>query len=207
MKVESIEHFGSICSNRMVDDSSVILLLNKIDLLEQKLRHKKIRDVPSFSEYRGAEMSSADAVTYFLEKFTSQLKPDRAREVHHFVTNLLNTEEASQVTAKIKIMIESKIKESEGRCQEIVKITRKPVIKEAGSANLFSSNNCLIQSPLRGNHLLKPLRKNKMRLSIGSLNLTAFTTELHSSSCSQMSPNQDRATQSVSIFSQNDSHL
>ena len=107
MKVESIEHFGSICSNRMVDDSSVILLLNKIDLLEQKLRYKKIRDVPSFTEYRGAEMSSADAVTYFLEKFTSQLKSDRAREVHHFVTNLLNTEEASQVTAKIKIIIES----------------------------------------------------------------------------------------------------
>ena len=106
-----------------MDDSSVILLLNKIDLLEQKLRHKKIRDVSAFSDYRGAELSTADAVNFFLEKFTSQIKSDRAKEIHHFVTNLLNTDEASQITAKIKIIIESKIKESEGRREEVVKMT------------------------------------------------------------------------------------
>lgn len=209
MQIESIEHFGNICSNRIADDSSVILLLNKIDLFEQKLRHKKIRDVSAFSEYRGADLSSSDAVNFFLQKFISQIKSDRAKNVHHFVTNLLNTEEASLITTKIKMIIESKIKESECRREEVVRTTRKPDIKETGSAHLFSNSVCLKQLPLRNNQLIKPLCKsrNKTTFSNNQHEKTYTTEFLSFSSTTHKSQSQDQRTQSVSIFSQCDSHL
>ena len=164
-----------------------------------------------FPEYRGADLSSSDAVNFFLQKFTSQIKSDRAKNVHHFVTNLLDTEEASSITTKIKIIIESKIKESECRHEEVVKTTRKLDSKETGgSANLFSNNSvCLKQLPSRNKQLIKPLCKSRNKTSVSNnLHQRTYTTEFLSfSSSTNKSQSQDQRTQSVSIFSQCDSQL
>lgn len=108
-----MDHFSSICNNPLVKNSCVILLMNKIDLFTRKLRQKRIKDVAVFSDYRGVDMCTSDGVNYFLKKFKNQVKE---RTLHHYVTNLLDTDSASQVIVKCKGVIESRNREIEGSC-------------------------------------------------------------------------------------------
>jgi hypothetical protein len=80
-----MEHFGSICNNPLTKDISIILLMNKLDLFGQKLRKKRIKDVPEFFQY----------------KPNGLIKDKR---IHSFKTNLLDTEMTDDVILQCKYL-------------------------------------------------------------------------------------------------------
>jgi hypothetical protein len=102
-----MEHFGSICNNPLTKDISIILLMNKLDLFGQKLRKKRIKDVPEFFKYKGIDSSTSDGVNYFMEKFIDQYKPNgliKDKRIHSFKTNLLDTEMTDDVILQCKYL-------------------------------------------------------------------------------------------------------
>ena len=82
--------------------------MNKIDLFTLKLRQRRVRDVPSFSEYRGNESNPSQAVNYFLQKHTNKISSKEIATVSHFVTNFLDSESTSEVILGCKSIIESR---------------------------------------------------------------------------------------------------
>lgn len=82
--------------------------MNKIDLFTLKLRQKRVRDVSSFSEYRGNEWSPSEAVNYFLQKHINKINSKEIATVSHFVTNFLDSESTSEVILGCKSIIESR---------------------------------------------------------------------------------------------------
>lgn len=53
--VEALDLFDDICNNTFFLKSSMILFLNKRDLFEIKIKTKKIRDFPIYSDYSGPD--------------------------------------------------------------------------------------------------------------------------------------------------------
>lgn len=51
--MEALALFEDICKSVYFVQSSMILFLNKVDLFVEKIKRKRIRDVPSFSDYAG----------------------------------------------------------------------------------------------------------------------------------------------------------
>lgn len=98
-QADTIEYFSSIVNNPCIGNASIILLFNKIDIFEKKYIKKKIKDVKCFQNYRGSSMSYFDGVTYFLNLFINQVNNSIKEngKIHHFVTNLLDTEITNHV--------------------------------------------------------------------------------------------------------------
>lgn len=82
--------------------------MNKIDLFTLKLRQRRVRDVPSFSEYRGNDSSPSEAVNYFLQKHINKINSKEIATVSHFVTNFLDSESTSEVILGCKSIIENR---------------------------------------------------------------------------------------------------
>lgn len=83
--------FEEICNNVYFLESSMILFLNKKDLFEEKIKKKNIRDVPSFSDYSGADKDAAAGIAYFLNKFMSKNKGGADKQIYHHVTCATDT--------------------------------------------------------------------------------------------------------------------
>ena len=70
--------FEEICSNVFFAKSSLILFLNKVDLFQEKIKQKNIRDYPAFADYAGKDGDFKAGADYFTSKFISKNKaPDR----------------------------------------------------------------------------------------------------------------------------------
>jgi hypothetical protein len=67
--VEALELFRSVANNHVFTKSSVMLFLNKKDLLAEKIMNSNIVDQPPFSDYAGEPRNFDDGVLYFIQNF------------------------------------------------------------------------------------------------------------------------------------------
>lgn len=82
---ESLDIFEVIVNNVYFSNVSIILFLNKNDLLEEKVR-QGVRISDYFPEFEGDPLNLADVQNFLVYKFESQRKDKRKPFFHHFTT-------------------------------------------------------------------------------------------------------------------------
>lgn len=103
--VEALDLFDEICNNTFFVKSSMILFLNKRDLFAEKIKIKKIRDYPIYSDYTGPDNDYEAGIQYFVKKFMARNKAGASRKIYHHVT-------CATDTSNVKIVFDS--------CKEII---------------------------------------------------------------------------------------
>jgi guanine nucleotide-binding protein subunit alpha, other len=86
---EALMLWESIVNSHWFIKSTLILILNKIDLFREKLRKSPITDY-GFTDYHGSKDDYKAASTYFLNKFRS-LNRNTEKEIHGHFTNATDT--------------------------------------------------------------------------------------------------------------------
>ncbi|TFK05906.1 coiled-coil domain-containing protein 38 [Platysternon megacephalum] len=84
---ESMKLFSSVCNNVLFQSTSLILFLNKIDLLQEKIlrlgRHLRL----SFPQYAGADCDVGAAARFIASLFLSCNETPQKLIYHHFATD------------------------------------------------------------------------------------------------------------------------
>lgn len=80
---ESIRLFHLVCNNRYFKQTSMILFLNKVDLFEEKILSKSIKQC--FPDYEGPDKDKDAAMTYIQEIFMS-CNEDPHRQIYSHLT-------------------------------------------------------------------------------------------------------------------------
>jgi GTPase SAR1 family protein len=97
--VESLRLFESIVNNDWFQDTSVILFLNKKDLLEEKIMHSHLVDY--FPEYDGPKRDPQSAREFILKMYVD-LNPDNDKIIYSHFTCATDTENIRFVFAAVK---------------------------------------------------------------------------------------------------------
>lgn len=84
--MEALDYFEEICNNIYFLDTAILLLLNKQDLFEEKIKFKSIKDIPAFSDYSDIDNGYDEGIQYFLEKFLAKNHQNSDRKIYHHVT-------------------------------------------------------------------------------------------------------------------------
>ncbi|CAB1350226.1 unnamed protein product [Coregonus sp. 'balchen'] len=87
---ESLNIFETIVNNRVFSNVSIILFLNKTDLLEDKVRSVPIKDY--FPEYPGEPHSLADVQRFLVDCFRGKRRDVTQKPLYHHFTTAINTE-------------------------------------------------------------------------------------------------------------------
>ncbi|KDQ12024.1 hypothetical protein BOTBODRAFT_57088 [Botryobasidium botryosum FD-172 SS1] len=98
---ESFTLFDSICNSRWFVKTSIILFLNKIDLLKEKLPTSPL--VKYFPEYRGGDNYDA-ALEFLLAKFTS-LNQTPGKQIYAHYTSATDTQQIKFVLNAVQDII------------------------------------------------------------------------------------------------------
>ncbi|XP_068200945.1 guanine nucleotide-binding protein subunit alpha homolog isoform X1 [Palaemon carinicauda] len=100
---ESLNIFGTIVNNRSFRDVSVILFLNKTDLLIQKVRSRQSNISHYFTDFVGNPHDEKCVQHFILHKFVEQRRADNNRRplFHHFTT-AVDTENIKVVFNSVK---------------------------------------------------------------------------------------------------------
>lgn len=100
--VDAIELFNSIANNKLLEKISIILLLNKTDLFENKIKVSPINThFPDFT----LEQTFENGKMFFKEKFQAVLKPEKAF-YSHFTTNTDRNLTGFVITAVISVVLD-----------------------------------------------------------------------------------------------------
>ena len=86
--IESCNIFETIVNNKAFSHISIILFLNKTDLLEQKIHAVNISDY--FQQFHGDPHSLAD-VQHFLVTLFNERRTDRSQPLFHHFTTAIDT--------------------------------------------------------------------------------------------------------------------
>ncbi len=97
--------FEDICNNVFFSKSSMILFLNKRDLFETKIKVKKIKDIPQFSDYDGEDGNYDQGVKYFINKFIARNHAGSDRQIYTHVTCATDTNNVKVVFDACKDII------------------------------------------------------------------------------------------------------
>ncbi|MPC11102.1 Guanine nucleotide-binding protein subunit alpha-13 [Portunus trituberculatus] len=100
---ESLNIFGTIVNNRNFRDVSIILFLNKTDLLIQKIRSRQSNIAHYFTDFVGNPHDERCVQQFILHKFVEQRRGDTTRRplFHHFTT-AVDTENIKVVFNSVK---------------------------------------------------------------------------------------------------------
>nr|XP_045618849.1 guanine nucleotide-binding protein subunit alpha homolog isoform X1 [Procambarus clarkii] len=100
---ESLNIFGTIVNNRNFRDVSIILFLNKTDLLIQKIRSRQSNISHYFTDFVGNPHDERFVQQFILHKFVEQRRADNNRRpiFHHFTT-AVDTENIKVVFNSVK---------------------------------------------------------------------------------------------------------
>ncbi|KAK7077303.1 hypothetical protein SK128_001124 [Halocaridina rubra] len=100
---ESLNIFGTIVNNRSFRDVSIILFLNKTDLLIQKVRSRQSNISHYFTDFVGNPHDEKCVQQFILHKFVEQRRADNNRRplFHHFTT-AVDTENIKVVFNSVK---------------------------------------------------------------------------------------------------------
>ncbi|CAI4225653.1 unnamed protein product [Auanema sp. JU1783] len=97
--VESRSVFETIVNNKAFSNVSIILFMNKSDLLKEKHQTSDIRQY--FSDFQGDHMSLRDVQYFLVDKFESSRK-DRARPFFYHFTTAVDTENIRRVFKDVR---------------------------------------------------------------------------------------------------------
>ncbi|XP_078793761.1 guanine nucleotide-binding protein subunit alpha-13-like isoform X2 [Oryzias latipes] len=100
---ESLNIFETIVNNRVFADISIILFLNKTDLLEEKVKTVKLKDY--FPEYTGPEHSLPDIQGFMVDCFRAKRRNNSHEQLYHHFTTAINTENIRLVFQNVKDII------------------------------------------------------------------------------------------------------
>ena len=92
--MDSLALFGRVCNNRWLNETPIVLLLNKSDLFRKKLLYSPLTSC--FTEYNGHD-NYEDACSYIQTKFADLNKSERPNEVFTHFTCALDTEDIEGV--------------------------------------------------------------------------------------------------------------
>lgn len=113
---EAVTLFGEICNNKVFQESSMILFLNKKDLFEEKIKVKHIGDQPAFANFKG-KLGDADyyekGSKYFLDMFLEK-NMNKDRQVYNHATCATDSKNVEVVFNSCKDIIMRKNMESMG---------------------------------------------------------------------------------------------
>lgn len=97
--MESLNIFDTIVNNRVFSKASIILFLNKTDLLEEKVKTVSIGDY--FPDFTGEPHNLADVQKFLVECFRGKRREQLKPFYHHFTT-AINTENIRLVFRDVK---------------------------------------------------------------------------------------------------------
>ncbi|XP_057310964.1 guanine nucleotide-binding protein subunit alpha-12-like [Hydractinia symbiolongicarpus] len=99
--IESCMIFETIVNNKCFANVSIILFLNKTDLLEQKVRsrHNSIKDF--FLQFQGDPYNLTDVQNFILQMFDSRRR-ERSKALFHHFTTAIDTENIKFVFHAVK---------------------------------------------------------------------------------------------------------
>lgn len=97
--VESCNIFETIINNRSFTSVSIILFLNKMDLLSEKVKHVKILDY--FPEFQGDPHNLEDVKAFLRSMFDSRRR-ERSKPLFHHFTTAVDTENIKHVFQDVK---------------------------------------------------------------------------------------------------------
>lgn len=97
---ESLNIFETIVNNRVFSNVSIILFLNKTDLLEDKVRSVSIKDY--FPEYPGEPHSLVDVQRFLVDCFRGKRRDVTQKPLYHHFTTAINTENIRLVFRDVK---------------------------------------------------------------------------------------------------------
>ncbi|XP_051572644.1 guanine nucleotide-binding protein subunit alpha-13b [Myxocyprinus asiaticus] len=98
--MESLNIFETIVNNRVFSNVSIILFLNKTDLLEEKVKTVAIKDY--FHEYTGEPHCLADVQKFLVECFRNKRRDQQQKPLYHHFTTAINTENIRLVFRDVK---------------------------------------------------------------------------------------------------------
>ncbi|AWP17981.1 Guanine nucleotide-binding protein alpha-13 subunit [Scophthalmus maximus] len=97
---ESLNIFETIVNNRVFINVSIILFLNKTDLLEEKVKSVPLKDY--FADYTGPEHSLPDVQAFMVECFRDKRRDATQKPLYHHFTTAINTENIRLVFRDVK---------------------------------------------------------------------------------------------------------
>ncbi|KAA8581351.1 hypothetical protein FQN60_002932 [Etheostoma spectabile] len=97
---ESLDIFETIVNNRVFVNVSIILFLNKTDLLEEKVKSVPLKDY--FAEYTGQEHNLPDVQAFMVECFRDKRRDATQKQLYHHFTTAINTENIRLVFRDVK---------------------------------------------------------------------------------------------------------
>ncbi len=113
---EAVNLFGDICNNKVFQESSMILFLNKKDLFEEKIKVKHIGNQPAFADFPG-KLGDADyyekGSKYFLDMFLAK-NMNKERKVYSHATCATDSKNVEVVFNSCKDIIMRKNMEAMG---------------------------------------------------------------------------------------------
>ncbi|KAG5262604.1 hypothetical protein AALO_G00276860 [Alosa alosa] len=98
--MESLNIFETIVNNRVFAKVSIILFLNKTDLLEEKVKTVSIKDY--FPDYTGEPHDLADVQKFLVECFREKRRDQQQKPLYHHFTTAINTENIRLVFRDVK---------------------------------------------------------------------------------------------------------
>lgn len=97
--VESCNIFETIVNNKFFANVSIILFLNKTDLLTDKVKHTNIKDF--FPAFQGSPHKLEDVQNFILQMFDSKRR-ERSKALFHHFTTAVDTENIKFVFHAVK---------------------------------------------------------------------------------------------------------
>ncbi|XP_077474702.1 guanine nucleotide-binding protein subunit alpha-13b [Stigmatopora argus] len=97
---ESLNIFETIVNNRVFNNVSIILFLNKTDLLEEKIMEVSIKDY--FAEFCGDPKNLVDVQAFLVECFRKKRREQQQKPLYHHFTTAINTENIRLVFRDVK---------------------------------------------------------------------------------------------------------
>ncbi|KAL8794582.1 MAG: hypothetical protein Q9195_002917 [Heterodermia aff. obscurata] len=105
---ESLAVFESLLNHaRWFKSSSIVLLLNKIDVLREKVKEIPVRKF--WPEYDGSEHTCDAAIQFFTAKFCSLQRPDDSRDICVYCSEATNIETSKTVLQSIEALMVSRV--------------------------------------------------------------------------------------------------
>ncbi|XP_030629415.1 guanine nucleotide-binding protein subunit alpha-13a isoform X1 [Chanos chanos] len=98
--MESLNIFETIVNNRVFANVSIILFLNKTDLLEEKVKTVSINDY--FPDFTGEPHDLADVQKFLVECFRGKRREQQQKPLYHHFTTAINTENIRLVFRDVK---------------------------------------------------------------------------------------------------------
>ncbi|XP_052467293.1 guanine nucleotide-binding protein subunit alpha-13 isoform X3 [Carassius gibelio] len=97
---ESLSIFETIVNNRVFASVSIILFLNKTDLLEEKVKNVNIKDY--FPEFTGDPHNLPDVQKFLVDCFRNKRRQSQEEPLYHHFTTAINTENIRLVFSDVK---------------------------------------------------------------------------------------------------------